>query len=201
METLFSRGLLNAPEGLVMAGLIGLAFGLWLERAGFGSSRKLTGMFFFRDLAVFQVMFSALLTAMFGLLACQALGLIELDAIYRMETFLWPQIVGGLIFGVGFVIGGWCPGTALVGLGSGKLDALVFLGGAGLGGLIYAMFDDNLAGFAASGARGLETLPETVGMRPWLLAFAILGVALLGFLVIRFTAGSRRHHGSTGDVR
>ncbi|MCA9319510.1 MAG: sulfurtransferase, partial [Planctomycetes bacterium] len=73
MDTLFSRGLLDSPTGLVMAAFIGLLFGFWLERAGFGSSRKLAAMFFFKDLAVFQVMFSALLTAMFGLLITSSL--------------------------------------------------------------------------------------------------------------------------------
>ena len=54
-----------------------------------------------------------------------------------MPTVYGAQIVGGLIFGVGFVMGGWCPGTAAVGLASGKLDALVFLGGAVLGSIIF----------------------------------------------------------------
>ena len=54
-----------------------------------------------------------------------------------MPSIYGAQIVGGLIFGVGFVMGGWCPGTAAVGLASGRLDALVFLAGAGIGSVLF----------------------------------------------------------------
>ena len=80
-----------------------------------------------------KVMFSALITAMLGLAYFQAAGLIGPDELYFMPTIYGAQILGGLIFGVGFVMGGWCPGTAAVGLASGKLDALIFLGGASAG--------------------------------------------------------------------
>ena len=72
--------------------------------------------------------------------------------------------MGGLIFGVGFVMGGWCPGTALVGLASGKGDALVFLGGAALGSLAYAVAWPSLADFAD--ARRLRRLHAARALRP-----------------------------------
>ncbi len=114
--------------------VIGLAFGFALERAGFGSSRKLAGIFYFRDMTVMRVMFTALITAMLGLGLVSALGWIDLSGqVYLMPTVYAAQAIGGLIFGVGFVLSGWCPGTAAVGMASGKLDALVFLGGVVLG--------------------------------------------------------------------
>ena len=151
MNTLYSQGLLDAPQGYLLAAFIGVAFGFWLERAGFGSSRKLAGIFYFTDFAVLQVMFTAIVTALLGLELCTLFGIVDASSIYRMQTFLWPQIAGGALFGVGFVAGGWCPGTAMVGLVSGKIDALVFLAGATLGSLVYALAYPAVADFASSG--------------------------------------------------
>ncbi|WP_419190531.1 YeeE/YedE thiosulfate transporter family protein [Saltatorellus ferox] len=191
METLFSQGLLGTPEGLAISGLVGLAFGFWLERAGFGSSRRLTDIFYFRDFAVFQVMFTAVVTASAGLFGLSALGLVDIDSIYRMETFLWPQIAGGAVLGAGFVVGGWCPGTAFVGLASGKLDALVFLLGVGGGILAYSGFHTDLVEFNASGDRGLSTLPDLLGLSPGITVGAVAAVALVCFKAISVFMKSR----------
>ncbi len=134
IETFFGRDALGTPAAFVASLVIGLAFGFALERAGFGSARKLAGIFYLRDMTVLKVMFTAVITAMLGLGFLAGLGWIDLPSqINLLETQYAAQILGGLIFGVGFVLGGWCPGTAAVGIASGKLDALVFLGGAVLG--------------------------------------------------------------------
>ncbi len=134
IETFFGRDALGTPAAFVAALVIGLAFGFALERAGFGSSRKLAGIFYFRDMTVLKVMFTAVITAMLGLSFLVGLGWIDLAGqINLLPTRYAAQILGGLIFGVGFVMGGWCPGTAAVGAAGGKLDALVFLGGTVLG--------------------------------------------------------------------
>lgn len=181
LATLFADDLLDTSAAFLLAGLIGLAFGFWLERAGFGSSRKLTSIFYLRDFAVLQVMFTAIITALLGMRILVVLGLLDAAAVYQMDTFLPPQIVGGLIFGIGFVMGGWCPGTALVGLASGKGDALLFLGGAGLGSLAYALFWPSLEGFASSGACAVCTLPETFGLSPGLTTLLVVLLALAMF--------------------
>ncbi|MCC6670237.1 MAG: YeeE/YedE family protein [Planctomycetes bacterium] len=196
---LFAQGLLDSPLGLLLAGLIGLSFGFWLEKAGFGSSRRLAGIFYFRDFTVLQVMFSAIVTALLGLQTLSVLGLVDLTALYRMETVLGPQIAGGLVFGVGFVMGGWCPGTALVGLASGRLDALPFLLGAMLGSLGYAAVFPALGGFVDLGACGVSTLPESLGLSAGTMTLLLTGVALLlFFLVNRF--GPRDPKAPAGDL-
>jgi thiosulfate/3-mercaptopyruvate sulfurtransferase len=127
-----------SPKTFFAAMVVGLFFGFALERAGFGSSRKLAGIFYFRDMTVMKVMFTALITAMLGLSLVVALGLVDLESqVYLLPTLYGAQILGGLIFGVGFVFSSWCPGTAAVGVASGKLDALVFLGGVVIGAIIY----------------------------------------------------------------
>ena len=135
--TLYSLDLLNSGVGFAMAGLVGVLFGFFLEQAGFGSSRKLTGIFYFQDMAVLKVMFTAVVVALLGTRYLMAFGWLAPDGVLVLDTYWGAQIVGGLIFGVGFVMGGWCPGTAFVGLMSAKLDALVFLVGAVLGSVLF----------------------------------------------------------------
>lgn len=190
MSTFYAEGLLGGRAALAWAAVIGLAFGFWLERGGFGSSRKLTGLFYFRDFAVFQVMFTALITALVGLEFLRAAGLVDLEAVHRPETFLGAQAVGGLVFGAGFAIGGWCPGTAFVGLASGKADALAFLAGAGLGSLGFAAFFADLQPLAESGACGIATLPASLGLPEFLVVLLVLAMAFGGFVAIaRFGRG------------
>jgi thiosulfate/3-mercaptopyruvate sulfurtransferase len=133
IETFYGRDALGTPEAWFFALVIGLLFGFALERAGFGSSRRLAGVFYGRDMAVIKVMFTALVTAMLGLGLLTRLGILTSEQVFAMPTIYGAQIVGGVIFGIGFVMGGWCPGTAAVGLACGKTDAAVFLGGAVLG--------------------------------------------------------------------
>ena len=129
--------------------VVGFAFGFVLERAGFGSSRKLAGIFYFKDMTVLKVMFTAVITAMLGLSYAFALGWIGPEQVYSLPTVYRAQIVGGLLFGVGFVMSGWCPGTGAVGAASGKLDAVAFLLGAMLGAVGFNEL------FGALGAIGL----------------------------------------------
>jgi uncharacterized membrane protein YedE/YeeE len=180
---LYDQGLLDAPIGLAAALLIGLLFGFWLERSGFGSSRKLTAIFYLTDFAVLKVMFSAMATAALGLQGLGALGLVDLSRLFVPDTILWAQAVGGVVFGVGFVVGGWCPGTAAVGVGSGRLDALVFLLGAGAGSLLFAAAAPALAGLRGAGDLGVCSMPELVGLTPVGGALALAAVALVAFAV------------------
>ncbi len=138
IRTFYGTDTLNSPAAFFIALTIGFFFGLTLERAGFGSSRRLAGIFYFKDMAVLKVMFTALLTAMIGLSFCIGLGVIDPSTeIYFMKTYYGAYIIAGLIFGVGFVMSGWCPGTATVGMASGKLDAVVFLAGSVLGSIFF----------------------------------------------------------------
>lgn len=137
IETFFGRDTLSSPGAFLASLAIGIAFGFVLERAGFGSSRRLSGVFYFTDMTVVKVMFTAVVTAMIGLALAEGLGLIQPGHLFLLPTLFGAHVVGGLIFGVGFVLAGWCPGTAAVGMASGKLDALLFLGGALLGGIAF----------------------------------------------------------------
>lgn len=106
MTPLFKYGAFGDEAGLVVAFAIGLGFGFFLERAGFGSARKLVSQFYLNDLAVFKVMFTAIVTAMLGTTYLAWMGVLDLSLVYLTPTWLWPQVVGGLVLGVGFVVGG-----------------------------------------------------------------------------------------------
>jgi uncharacterized membrane protein YedE/YeeE len=135
--------------GLGLALVFGLFFGLSLERAGLGDPHKLTGVFSFRDFTVPKVMFTAILVAGSGLYLLADLKLLDLGRVYFVPTFFWPQIAGGLLFGAGFVISGYCPGTAVAGLASGRLDALVTM--IGVVGLSAVSWKDSI--FRRTGER------------------------------------------------
>lgn len=158
--------------------LSGFAFGLVLEGAGFGSSRKLAAQFYLRDMTVLKVMFTAIVTAMLGLTVLRAIGVLDFGALYVNPTFLGPQIVGGLIFGVGFAIGGYCPGTAVVAAVTGKLDALAFLGGIGGGVLAFAGSYGWIGGFAKSGSGERQMLPEVFHLPYGVIAILVTLMAL-----------------------
>jgi thiosulfate/3-mercaptopyruvate sulfurtransferase len=179
IKTFFGAGALDTTGAFLAALIIGVLFGVALEQAGFGSSRKLTGVFYFEDMAVIKVMFSALITAMLGLAYFQAAGLIGPDELYFMPTVYGAQIIGGLIFGVGFVMGGWCPGTAAVGLASGKLDALVFFGGAVLGSIGFNELFPVIKPLYTWGSQGVVFIYQTLGLTlgSFALIFTLIAVA------------------------
>ena len=148
------------PAGcsLWLAVLIGIGMGFFLERAGFGSSRKLAAQFYLYDMSVFKVMFTATVTAMTGIFLLSSSGFLDLAQVTFVGTFVWPQIIGGLILGVGFVVGGYCPGTSLVACATGKLDGMVFAGGLVAGMFMYGGMYPSLQCFADSSHLGKQTL-------------------------------------------
>ena len=109
--------------------MIGFVFGFALFHAGFTDSRRIAWAFYFKDVGVPVVMFSAIVTGMLGLWGLSLIGVVDISKIYMLPTFLLPMAVGGLIFGVGMVIGGYCPGTAAAAIATGKLDGIVFIVG------------------------------------------------------------------------
>ena len=129
----FLQPLSQNPWTYVVFGLIGFAFGFVLEISGFGNSKILAAQFYFKNLTVLKVMFTAIVTAMVLLFLSSALGILDFNLVYVPETHLWPGIVGGLIMGVGFIVGGFCPGTSLVSASTLKIDGIVFVLGAIVG--------------------------------------------------------------------
>lgn len=191
ITTFFGAGTLDSTGAFVVALLVGLVFGVALERAGFGSSRRLAGIFYFRDLAVLKVMFTAMVTAMLGLSYLTGLDVLPQEQLFLLPTTYGAQIVGGLIFGVGFVMSGWCPGTAAVGLASGRIDALVFLAGAIGGSVLFNELYATLEPLTQLGARGVRFAWEDLGIPHPVFAAAFVLVAVGCFWVSEYVERRR----------
>jgi hypothetical protein len=170
---------LGAELGIAL--VLGIGFGFCLERAGFGSARKLAAQFYLYDMSVFKVMFTAIVTAMLGVTYLGWMGWLDLSLVYLVPTYLVPQIVGGLVLGVGFVVGGYCPGTSVASLATGRIDGFVYAGGIGAGTLAYAEVYPWIKGFVNSNEMGQVTLPEVLQL-PWgVIVFAVVVIAVTGF--------------------
>lgn len=181
MTPLFKYGAFGDEAGLVVAFAIGLGFGFFLERAGFGSARKLVSQFYLNDLAVFKVMFTAIVTAMLGTTYLAWMGVLDLSLVYLTPTWLWPQVVGGLVLGVGFVVGGYCPGTSVAAAVTGRIDGLAYVAGLLVGTVAFAEVFPVIQGFHASTHLGALTLPAVFGVSYGLVVFGVVLMALGGF--------------------
>lgn len=166
---------------LAVAVVLGAGFGFALERSGLGNALKLIGQFYGRDFAVMKVMFSALLVATLGVFWLSRFGLLDLRAVYVPQTFLWPQLAGGLLFGAGLVLAGLCPGTACVAAATGRVDALFVLLGIFAGMIGVGSSLAGLEGFYRSGAHGAWTLPELTGLSYGIVVAVVVAVALVAF--------------------
>ena len=162
---------------LSLAVLFGFFFGLSLQRGGLGDPNKLTGFFYFRDFTMPKVMFTAIVVASIGLYLLSDVHLLDLSRVWIIPTFFWPQIVGGALFGAGFIVSGYCPGTAMTGFASGRLDALVTIVGVGAGSLLFAMLFPFLEAFYLSSDKGSITLPAIAGVNHWIIILPIIAVA------------------------
>ena len=164
---------------LAIALAIGVGFGFALERAGFGSARKLTAVFYLYDMAVVKVMFSAVVTTMVGLFALSSMGLLDMTELYVEPTNYVAQGVGGLLFGAGFLIGGYCPGTSMAAIATGRKDGLLFALGMLAGVWGYAELTPQLDDWYKATASGELTLPSLtgIGMGWWTLVFIAILLA------------------------
>lgn len=178
---LYATGAIGEEAGFIAIFFLGLLFGFFLERAGFGSAKKLTSIFYFQDWAVLRVMFTAIVVAMLGLLYFTGIGWMDADGVTQKETFLGAQAVGGLLLGAGFIIGGYCPGTSAVAAASGKLDAVAYIAGMLFGTFVFAAGFDWLQPLYQWGAMGVKTLPEALGWQPGLVAAAVVLMAVGAF--------------------
>ena len=173
----------QVPEGILQlfALLTGIVFGMFLEKAGFGNARKLVQQFYFSDMSMFKVLFSAIVTAMIGIYWLGYLGVLDITQIYINGTYLWPQIVGGILFGFGFVICGLCPGTSCVAVFTGKLDGLAVFAGMFVGLLLYGETEPFLRKAINYSAMGDVSLYELININYGVLTFIITIVALGAF--------------------
>ena len=181
MGPLIAYEILPENTNLFFACLIGIGFGVALERAGFSSSRKLVGVFYGYDTVVLKVFFTAGITAMLGLLFFSLFGWIDLDLVYINPTYLYSTIVGGIIMGAGFIIGGFCPGTSICAASIGKIDAMFFVAGVFIGVFIFNESYPLWESFYKAKFMGAPKLSEFLGISDGIMALLFVGMAMAAF--------------------
>jgi hypothetical protein len=176
---------LSAAVGTVryalLFGAIGFGFGFILEMAGFGDTRKLAAQFYLKDMTVLKVMFTGIVVAALLVALASSFGLLDLHRVWVNPTFLWSELAGGLIMGVGFVLGGFCPGTSLVAAATLKIDGMLFLVGALIGVWAFGETVGTFEPFWLSSDFGRFTLPDWLGLPMGVVVALIVVVAIAAF--------------------
>ena len=189
METifpLFTTGFLDPTTNLILALFIGVMFGVILERSGFATSAHIAPIFYFKNIVVAKMMVSAIVTAATLLFLGIVFGYIDYNQVFIPTTYLYPYLVGGLIFGLGMVMAGWCPGTAVAGIATGKIDAILFALGLFVGMYFYFDIYSYIEEFANSGNLGRFTIDKLVGgdIRVSYLVTVAVSFGLLLFMML-----------------
>lgn len=167
----------------VIAVMLGMAFGFVLEGSGFSSSRKMVGLYYGYDFTVLRVFFTAAVTSAIGLAYFSYVGWIDMSMLYIHPTYVTAAIVGGLIMGLGFVTGGFCPGTSLCAVGIGKIDGIVFTIGLLLGIFIFSEGFNLWEGVYNGQFLGALKISDSLGISDNLFIFLFAIMAIVVFYV------------------
>ena len=183
---LAKTGVISAAANLWLAIPIGFVFGFALFHAGFTDSRRIAWAFYFKDVGVPVVMFSAIVTGMLGLWGLSLIGALDISQVYMLPTYLLPMAVGGILFGIGMAIGGYCPGTAAAAVATGKIDGVLFIVGFLIGSLVFGDFFPVWGDFYNSNYLGAFRLDQWLGLSLGTVVLAVTIIAVGGTLGMRW---------------
>lgn len=158
--------------------LTGVGFGFLLQRGRVLRFGKQVGAMLFQDMTIFKFMLSAIIVGMFGILVLSEQGLITLS---HKPMNMGAIIVGGALFGIGWAIMGFCPGTAVGAVGEGRWHAIFGIIGMLIGAAVYAQLYPFFKTTVLSWADfGKISLPQALGVSPWIVAigFTIISLAM-----------------------
>lgn len=176
----------DSPQQLALGFVFGIAFGFLLQKGGVAKYEVLLGALLLTDFTVMKIILTAIVVGMVGIFTMHALGLVKLHV---KPTRYVANIVGGLLFGIGFGLIGYCPGTGAAALGQGNYDAIAGILGLLAGSHLYAEMSNKLASTILTwGNRGGIMLPDLIGVRlnTFLFAFVPFLVAAL-YVLERWT--------------
>jgi hypothetical protein len=168
---------------LMIALLIGIGFGFALEQAGFSSSRKLAGMFYGYDTTVIKVFFTAAIVALVGSQFLSYFGILDLGRVFVNELYLWASIIGGIIMGAGFILGGFCPGTGLSAMSIGKIDAMFYVLGGLTGAFLFAETYPYIRNLAEGSYKGPVKIHDALGISEGLFILLLIVCAVVMFRI------------------
>ena len=173
----------NRASQLLIGLLIGFGFGFLLQKGGLTDYDVIVGQLLLTDFTMIRMMLSAVIVGMLGVYFMRRQGWVQLHPKYGSAGM---TVIGGLIFGAGFAILGYCPGTIIGAIGQGSLDALVGgLVGILIGAAIFARIYPRIRwSILNTGSFGNPTLPELLGVDGWHLSWvmAVLFAVVLAVL-------------------
>ncbi|EMI16798.1 YeeE/YedE family protein [Rhodopirellula maiorica SM1] len=172
------------PIWKLALGLItGIVFGILLQKGRVAKYRVILGQFLFRDWTVVKIMGTAVVVGSIGVYA-----LLDANAVsLHLKPLIWAGVLaGGVCFGVGMALFGYCPGTSVAACGEGRRDAMVGVVGMLFGAALFVGFYPQLSSFAkAWGDAGEITLPQWTGTSPWLWILGLAAIAVVSILIER----------------
>lgn len=167
---------------LLPAIAFGFLFGFLLQKGGVAKYQVLVGQLLLEDFTVIRVMVSAIIVGMIGVLAMNRLGLVQL---HLKPTRYAANVVGGLVFGAGFALAGYCPGTGAAALGQGNYDAIAVIAGMMAGSYLFALMSHLLSRTLETwGDRGERTLPQLLHVRQLPLAAGLAALLVLTLVAL-----------------
>lgn len=192
----------DLPEwsNLLFAFFIGIGFGFALEQAGFSSSRKLAGMFYGYDTTVLKVFFTAAIVALAGSQLLSFFGFLDLKLVFVNPYYANSAIVGGIIMGAGFIMGGYCPGTGICALSIGKIDAMIFLAGGMVGALLFAETYPWVQTLAMENFKGPMRIDEWLGVTPGVFTLLLIVAAVFLFWIAEWAEKKFKREDITSDL-
>jgi uncharacterized protein len=168
---------------LVLSLFFGIVFGFLLQKGGATKYDVIIGQLLFTDNTVIKIMLSAVVTGSFGVYLLKELKIVSL---YPKQGSFGLNAAGGLVFGIGFALLGYCPGTIAGAVGNGYLDASIggiagIMAGSYLYALIYPKAFVRLSKFGNYGSR---TLPEVLKVNPWVIIFFLTSIVMSLFMFL-----------------
>ncbi len=167
---------------LVLGLLAGIVFGFLLQKGGAAKYDVIMGQLLLKDFTVIKIMLSAIVVGMIGIYMMKGMGMVEL---HPKPGSIGMTIIGGLIFGIGFALLGYCPGTISAAVGQGNLDALLGgLIGILIGSGIFAHLYPGLEKLLKKGWFGDITLPEYLKVNVWIVIIPLCLIIIVFFYLL-----------------
>lgn len=193
-----SGSLFADPKTLVLGVLTGLVFGFLLQKGGVTRYGVIVGQFLLRDFTVLKVMLTAVVVGAVGVYGMRAVGM---DVPLHVKgTAVAMNLIGGVLFGAGMAVAGYCPGTGMAALGDGSRHAAFAVLGMLAGAGVYAELDAPVKGAVGSvGDLGKVTFADVTGLSIWWFVLAVVVLAACVFAALE-SFGPKRGGGSGGTT-
>lgn len=173
------------PKSLLLGALTGFIFGFLLQKGGVTRFQVIAGQFLMKDFTVLKVMLTAIIVGAIGIYGMRLFGWLTADDMHIKNATLLGNATGGVIFGIGMALLGYCPGTGIAAIGDGSRHAIIgvlgMIVGAGIYAEVYPWMQSKILGI---GDYGKTTLADAAGISPWWFILALVIIAIIVFVAL-----------------